>query len=492
VAEAAVGALARVDAEVPGALIFDPDLLRRRSRDRTAMISPTLSAELEGRRAGAVAVPGTEAEVVALLGACARHGVPVVPRGAGTGTFGQAVPLAGGLVLDLTALTGVLWHDDGAVRVRAGALLSDIDASLAGTGRELRMFPSSRRMATAAGFVVGGHGGIGSVRHGVLGDRGNLLGLRVLTVEPEPRALELRGDGADLVQFSFGTAGVVVEVELPLTVARAWRDVIYTFDTLTQAVEVAHRLTLSDGLDVKNVMACEARVTPYFTPLADHLPAGRAAVLTMVAPHAVEGVTELAAGFGGRPTLDVATGQGPRGLPLYEFTWGHAVWWIRKAEADLAVVLALLPDDDPAGALSGLLAEVGDPTWTTVPCQRIGGRPGLQVGLGVDASVPGRLEQVTAAAEQAGCLVADIHRALLGAGRSATWTVVAVTSWPPSTPTVCATPAGSVRPRRTIRMPRPTRPPTRPLAMAGRPDSPPEAWADVRPSARHDVNPDVE
>jgi FAD/FMN-containing dehydrogenase len=80
----ATAALARVDAEVPGSLIFDPDVLRRRSRDRTAMISPTLSAELEGRRAGAVAVPGTEAEVSALLAACARHGVPVVPRGAGT------------------------------------------------------------------------------------------------------------------------------------------------------------------------------------------------------------------------------------------------------------------------------------------------------------------------------------------------------------------------------------------------------------------------
>jgi FAD/FMN-containing dehydrogenase len=416
VGQTATASLARIDAELPGVLIFDPDELRRGGGRGGARVSPALSAEREERRAGAVALPESEEAVVALVGACARHKVPIVPRGAGTGTFGQSVPLAGGLVLDLSRLTGVLHHDDGAVRVRAGTLLSDIDDALAGSGRELRMFPSSRRMATAAGFVVGGHGGIGSVRHGVLGDRGNLLGLRLVTVEPAPRILELRGDEADLVQFSFGTAGVVVEVELPLTVARAWRDVIYTFDTLPQAVEVAHRLTLSDGLDVKNVMACEARVTPYFSPLAGHLPAGRAAVLTMVAPHAVEGVTELAAGFGGRPTLDVATGQGPRGLPLYEFTWGHAIWWIRKVEPDLAVVLALLPDEDPAGALASLLAEVGDPTWATVPCQRIGGRPGLQVGLGVDASVPGRLEQVTAAAERAGCLVADIHRALLGDG----------------------------------------------------------------------------
>jgi FAD/FMN-containing dehydrogenase len=416
VTDIASAALERIDAELPGVLIFDAGEVRRRSRDRTAMLSPSLSAELADHRAGAAALPASEEEVVAIVAACARHGVPIVPRGAGTGTFAQAVPMAGGLILDLSRLTGVCWSTDGAVRVRAGTLLSDIDTSLAGTGRELRMYPSSRRMATAAGFVVGGHGGIGSIRHGVLGDRGNLLGLRVLTIEPEPRALELRGDQADLVQFSFGTSGVVTEVEFPLTTAWPWRDVIYVFDAFSSAVSFAHQLTLADGLDVKNAMPASARVASYYTPLAEYLPPGKAAVMTMVAPHSLEGVTELAASWGGVCTFDVATGDGPRRLPLYEYTWGHAVWWIRKAEAHLAVVLALLPEVDPAGVLQSVLDEVGEPTWPSVPCQRIGGRPGLQVGLGVDSSVPGRVEQVTAAAERAGCLVADIHRPHLSEG----------------------------------------------------------------------------
>jgi FAD/FMN-containing dehydrogenase len=409
-------ALAAVAADLPGVLITDPGELRRRSKDRSAMISPFLAAELEGRRAGAVALPTTEAEVVAVVGSCARHGVPIVPRGAGTGTFGQAVPMAGGVVIDLSRLTGVLWHDDGAVRVRAGTLLADIDATLAGSGGELRMFPSSRRTATAAGFVVGGHGGIGSIRHGVLGDRGNLLGLRLITVETPPQILELRGDQADLIQFSMGTAGIVVEVEFPLTRARAWRDMIFSFPSLDQGVEFAHQLTLADGLDVKNAMPCDARSASYFTPLAAYLPEGNAAVLCMVAPHATERVTELAAEWGGAPTLDVATGQGPRGLPLYEYTWGHSIWWIRKEEKDLAVVLSLLPVEQPGKALRTLLDTVGEPVWVSIPCQRIAGRPGLQIGLGVDASVPGRVQEVTDAAEQAGCLVADIHRPFLGEG----------------------------------------------------------------------------
>ena len=118
-------------------------------------------------------------------------------------------------------------------------------------------------------------------------------------MEPEPQVVELRGDQADLIQFSMGTAGIVVEVEFPLTQAWAWRDMIFSFAAVDRAVEFAHQLTLSDGLDVKNAMPCDARAASYFTPLADYLPAGNAAVLCMVAPHAQYGVTELAAEWGG-------------------------------------------------------------------------------------------------------------------------------------------------------------------------------------------------
>lgn len=58
-------------------------------------------------------------------------------------------------------------------------------------------------MSTAAGFVIGGHGGVGSMRHGGLADLGNVAGLRVITVEEEPKVIELRGADTGLVQFSF-------------------------------------------------------------------------------------------------------------------------------------------------------------------------------------------------------------------------------------------------------------------------------------------------
>lgn len=413
--QARTDAIAAVQAEVPHVTITDDaDLVRRRSIDRSAMLGPLMATEVGGSLADAVAVPTTEDEVIALVAACARHQVPVVPRGAGTSNFGQSIPLEGGIVIDLSRLVGVLHVDAERVRVRAGTLLPAVDAAAAPFGRELRIHPSSKRMSTAAGFVIGGHGGVGSIRHGGLADLGNVAGLRVVTLEDEPRVIELRGEETGLVQFSFGMSGLVTEVEFPLTVAHAWRDVALSFPTLGDAMRFGGDVTLSDGLDVKNCMPVDPTMASYLTPLAEFFPAGRAGALVMVAPHSVEPLADLARRRGGAVTLDVAVGEGPRGFPGYEYTWGHAMWWLRKQQPTLAEVLFLLPQVDPVGTLEALLDQIGGPAWVSSTCQRFAGRPAPQVALGVDGSDPNRIVEVAAAAEALDCLVVNIHQAKLG------------------------------------------------------------------------------
>lgn len=391
----------------------DAEHLRRSSRDMSAMLSPTLAGSFADRQAGAVVSPRDEDEVRAVLSACAVHAVPVVPRGAGTSNFGQSVPLRGGVVLDLRALVGVLRVEPGWWRARTGTLLGDVDDALRVGGQELRVFPSSKRVGTVGGYVVGGHAGPGAVRHGVLADRGNILGLRVLTLEPSPRALEVRGEDVDLVHFSFGTAGVVTEVEMPAAPAWAWCDLVLGFPDLPAATAFALEVVLADGLDVKNVHPVDAAVAAHLTPLG--LPAGRAAALCMVAPHSREGLLALGARHGATVELEAATGEGPRGIPLYEYTWGHSVFWVRKAVPDLATVIALLPEADPVGALASLLARLGRPLWVAVSCKRFAGRPALQLALCVDGGADARLAEVSAVATGLGCSVADTHRPVLSA-----------------------------------------------------------------------------
>src|SRR5260221_5996643 len=141
--------------------VTDPKIVRRRSRD-FFWYSPILNEQLDGKSADLIVAPRDENDVINTAAACARHRVPLTVRAGGTGNYGQAVPLNGGVLLDVTALAEIEWIKPGILRVEAGAKLNAIDAELQGHGSELRMHPSTKRTATIGGVVACGSGGIGS------------------------------------------------------------------------------------------------------------------------------------------------------------------------------------------------------------------------------------------------------------------------------------------------------------------------------------------
>src|SRR5882757_5658380 len=140
-------------------ILEDPGSLRMRSRD-FFWFSPILKETLEDKRAELIAVPRDKADVMRVAAACARHRVPVTVRGGGTGNYGQAVPLAGGVVLDMGQLDQTVWQRPGVGRFAAGQRMLEIDRLMAPFGHELRFHPSTRQLATIGGFVAGGAGGI--------------------------------------------------------------------------------------------------------------------------------------------------------------------------------------------------------------------------------------------------------------------------------------------------------------------------------------------
>src|SRR2546429_1570387 len=172
--------------------------VRLRSRDYF-WYSPVLSKQLHGKSADVVATPRNEADVIAVAAACARLRIPLTPRGAATGNYGQAVPLEGGVLLDLTNMTAIEWQKPGLIRCEPGLKMNDLDAATRPQGWELRMHPSTKRMATIGGFVGGGSGGVGSVNYGGLRETGNILAARGATVAETPPATELPTDAAQKV-----------------------------------------------------------------------------------------------------------------------------------------------------------------------------------------------------------------------------------------------------------------------------------------------------
>ncbi len=401
---------AMLDGLRAGSYSTDAARVRRASRDMSAVLSPGLARLFEDRVADAVVSPRTEDELLDVVAAAARYRVPLIPRGAGTCNFGQSVPLRGGVVLELEHLTGLVASEPGTWRAWTGTILFDVDEALRPTDLEMRLFPSSKKVGTVGGYVNGGHAGIGAVRHGVLADRGNITGLRVMSVEESPRIVEVRGADVDLVHFSFGTSGIVTQVEMPTTKAWPWRDVALSFPTLAHATDFALQVALADGIDVKNVHPVDSAVAAALTPL--RLPAARAAALVMVAPHSREALLSLA-GDDVEVVHDVRAGSGPRDIPFYEYTWGHSVFWLRKRYPQIATLIALLPETDPVATLTALLPRLPDPTYVAISVKRFAGRPALQLSL----CVPGEVQLVAAsvAASELGALVADTHRPVLSA-----------------------------------------------------------------------------
>lgn len=106
-----------------------------------------------------MALPKTTQELAHCLSEAFAAEVPVVIRGGGTGNYGQAVPVEGGLILDMTKMAEILEIGEGFVRVQAGALMKDINEALLATGQEMAMFPSTKDIATIGGFVAGGPSG---------------------------------------------------------------------------------------------------------------------------------------------------------------------------------------------------------------------------------------------------------------------------------------------------------------------------------------------
>ncbi len=321
--------------------------------------SPVLRQLLAGFKGQVVACPTSVEEVMAVAGACARHGVPLTVRGAGTGNYGQCVPLAGGVVLEMTGLHQVrtVEADTGVVEAEAGCLLAELDRQLLPHGRAIRLAPSTYRSATLGGFIAGGSGGIGSLRWGFLRDPGHLLGLEVVTVEPEPRLLRLEGQACEPLNHAYGTNGILTALRLATTEAVGWWQMVVGFAEGRQALAAAQELPgtalLLQELCLLDGELAAAVPWPQGCPRPE---AGETRLLVLLAPDAVAVASAWLAGRGGRVVWQEPEATS-RGLPLRELTWNHTTLHWRAKHPDWTYLQMVLPQPE------GPFLEALNATW---------------------------------------------------------------------------------------------------------------------------------
>jgi glycolate oxidase len=229
-------------------IVVDPDVLAALSHDE-AEWAPA------GRAAAGVRAR-SEAEVQHVVRTCAELGVPVVPRGAGTGLSGGANAVAGCVVLDVAAMNQVLEIDaDNLLAVvQPGAVNNDVKAAVADHGLWYPPDPASAPWSTIGGNVSTNAGGLCCLKYGVTRDW--VLGLRVVAGSPAGYGEAVRLGrrttkgvaGLDLVSLfvgAEGTLGVVTEVTLRLRPALAAtpRTVVAAFGDLVSSGQAVAQIT---------------------------------------------------------------------------------------------------------------------------------------------------------------------------------------------------------------------------------------------------------
>jgi len=192
----------------------------------------------------AVIKPSTEEEVAKIVKLCGETGVPVTPRGAGTGLSAGCVPGEKGVVLSLERLNKIIKVDkeNQSITLQAGVTLEALFTAVEEAGLFFPPHPGDEG-AMAGGLVAANAGGARAVKYGTI--RRFVRGLTV--VFPEGRIVKLGGNTLksssgyhlmDLMIGSEGTLGIITEVILSLLPRQgASVTLVIPFETIDKAIE---------------------------------------------------------------------------------------------------------------------------------------------------------------------------------------------------------------------------------------------------------------
>src|SRR5579864_7705362 len=215
----------------PTRVLTTPSVLERLSHD-FYWYSPILRPQLADKCGDIAVQPVSADEVRAVMRYAGRHEIPITVRGAGTGNYGQCVPLHGGIILDLSLMDKLEdITEDGVAVCQPGLRLGMLETEARKQGWELRMYPSTVVKASVGGFLAGGSGGIGSVTHGGLRDFATVRAIDVVTMEESPRLIHHQGEEVHDILHAWGTNGIITRIWLALAPSVEWGQCAVAFDT---------------------------------------------------------------------------------------------------------------------------------------------------------------------------------------------------------------------------------------------------------------------
>ena len=225
---------------------------------------------------GAVVLPGSAGEVAECVRIASRYGLDIVPRGAGTGLSGGAIPLRNSLVIALTRLSRILEVDveDRVAIVEPGVVNLDLTTAVAKHGLYYAPDPSSQRACTIGGNVAENAGGPHCLAYGVTTN--HVMGVEVVLADGS--LVWLGGDARESPGYdlrgvfigSEGTLGIVTKVAVRLMRApEAVKTLLAAFRTMDDASQAVSDIIAAgiipaalEMMDAVTIRACEAVYHP--------------------------------------------------------------------------------------------------------------------------------------------------------------------------------------------------------------------------------------
>ena len=377
------------------------------------------SSVVGGGEAGPVCFPDSTAQVQAIVRVATKHGRSIVPRGAGTGLAGGAVPLNSPVIISTTRMNEIheINLDDRVAWVGPGVVNLDLTTALRPMGFHFAPDPSSQQVCTLGGNVANNSGGPHCLAYGVTA--AHVLALEVVLpsgeverfggVDAEPAGLDLRGAfiGGE------GTLGIATRIAVALTPnAPIVLTLLLGFESARAAASTVSSV-IADGIVPAAMEVMDQRITRAVERyVGAGYPTDAAAVLLVEVDGLDGGTTiecERIATIGrqhGATTVRVASSDEERAL----------LWKGRKtafgAVAQVAPNYYLHDTVVPRAALADVLDQIyaiADDFDLTVMNVFHAGDGNLHPLLVFDARIPGTLERVHSAG-------AEIVRASLAAG----------------------------------------------------------------------------
>lgn len=316
----------------PARVLTAPAVLDRLSHD-FYWYSPVLRPKLVNKVGDVAVQPVSLDEVLAVMRFAGERAIPITVRGAGTGNYGQCVPLEGGIVLDLSMMDKLEEiTPDGVAVCQPGLGLGVLETEARRQGWELRMYPSTLVKASVGGFLAGGSGGIGSVTHGGLRDFDTVRAFEVVTMEKEPRVVLHQGAAVHEILHAWGTNGVLTRIWFALAPVVEWMQLTAAFDTYEQAFTFTESIAVDAAWTKRLATVFEWPIPSFFTPIKQLVREGKTLALIMVATSQLQLLRQAAESAGGEVTF-AGPYEGPRTQPLLsDYTWNHTTLWAMKAD----------------------------------------------------------------------------------------------------------------------------------------------------------------